>query len=132
MAIRLNLEIKAHQYAEALKTWEGLEKVGADETTKALFRPTVDRLQKLRSDNSSYAISGLLASQGSWHLHLFKRHFQAVVSDGYISQVKLRCDRHYVYFNFDPTLQYKVDSKYGECAIELLGAPGTHFQLVQS
>ncbi len=132
LATRLNLELKMREYAEALKTWEGMRTVGVDEHTMALFKPGVDRLQKIRLDDSSYAISGLLTPAGSWHLHLFKRHFKAVVSGGYISQVKLRCNRHYVFFNFDPTLLYKVDSKYGDCAIELLGAPGTHFQLVQS
>ena len=129
---RLKLEMKAHLYAEALTTWKGMEKVGVDETTKTHFQQTVDQLQQLRSDNSPYAVSGLLTSTGNWHLHLFKRRFQAVVSDGYISQVKLRCEKRYVFFTFDPSLQYNVDAKYGDCAIELLGAPGTHFQLVQS
>jgi TonB family protein len=132
MLTRLKLEMKARQFAEALTTWKGLEKVGVDKSTEALVLPMVDQLQKLRSDDSSYAVAGLLTSAGSWHLHLFKRHFEALVSDGYISQVKLRCDKHYVFFTFDPTIQYKVDAKYGDCAIELLGAPGTHFQLVQS
>jgi hypothetical protein len=132
LATRLNLEMKGCYYAEALKTWQGLEKLGVDANTKALFQPTVDRLQTLRLDTSSYTISGWLNPEGSWHLRLFKRHFQAVVSDGYISQVKLRCDTHYVYFDFDPSLQYNVNPKYGSCSIELLGTPGAHFQLVQS
>ncbi len=69
--------------------------------------------------------------EGTWHVHLFKRHFQAEVAEGYISQVKLRCQKHYVFFAFDPKLQYQVDSKDGDCSMELLGAPGTRFKLMQ-
>jgi len=71
-------------------------------------------------------------SEGKWYLHLFKRHFRAVVSEGYIAQVKLRCDKGYVTFAFDPTLQYHVPDKDGDCSIELEGAPGTRFKLIQS
>jgi hypothetical protein len=45
--------------------------------------------------------------------------------------VKVRCDKQYVVFTFDSALQYEIDSKYGECSIELNGAPGTQLKLVQ-
>ena len=82
------------------------------------------------SDGSTYEVSGSITDTG-WHLHLFKRHFRAVVSEGYISQVKLRCAKNYRYFAFDPTLQYEINSKDGDCAIALDGAPGTQFKLTQ-
>jgi TonB family protein len=129
---RMKLEVQAREYAEALITWKRLQKLDVDKSTMTLIQPIVDQLQKLRSDGSTYAVPGLLTPEGRWYLHLFKRHFSAVVNDGYISQVKLRCEKHYVFFAFDPSLQYEVDAKYGDCSIELLGAPGTHFQLVQS
>jgi len=66
-----------------------------------------------------------------WSLKLFKRRFRIEVAEGYISQVKLRCDKGYLYFAFDPKLRYTVDDKYGVCMMELLGAPGAKFTLFQ-
>jgi TonB family protein len=126
----IKLELTAREYAEAMITWHRLEKMGIDAGTAAVLKPIIDKLEKIRSDATSYDVSGLMP-EGTWHLHLFKRHFQAVVSEGYISQVKLRCDKRYVYFAFDPTLKYETADGTGKCAIELDGAPGTKFKLIQ-
>jgi hypothetical protein len=45
--------------------------------------------------------------------------------------VKLRCQKHYVSFTFDAKLSYDVASKDGDCHMEMVGAPGTRFVLVQ-
>jgi TonB family protein len=127
---RMKLEMNAHEYAEVMTTWKLLEKLGVDKSTESRILPVIDQLQKLRSDDSAYEVTGRMP-EGRWFLHLFKRHFQAVVSEGFISQVKLRCDKRYVYFSFDPKLEYEVASAYGNCSVELEGAPGTKFKLLQ-
>jgi hypothetical protein len=90
----------------------------------------MERLKQIRSDSSSYDVQGLMP-EGRWYLGLFKRHFEAVVTEGSISQVTLRCQRSHVLFAFDPKLQYEVPSGYGSCSIEMQGAPGTRFRLIQ-
>jgi TonB family protein len=126
----IQLELKTHEYAEATITWKRLEKLGIDKNTATQLKAAVEKLETLRSDDSAYEVSGLI-SERNWYLHLFKRHFRAVVSEGYISEVRLRCDKRYVFFPFDSTLQYQVTSKDGSCSIELAGAPGTRFKLIQ-
>jgi TonB family protein len=126
----IQLELKTREYAEAIVTWKRLEKLGVDKNTATQLRPVVEKLDRLRSDDSAYEVSGLI-SERNWYLHLFKRHFRAVVSEGYISEVRLRCDKRYVFFPFDSTLQYQVTSKDGNCSIELAGASGTRFKLIQ-
>jgi TonB family protein len=128
---RMKLELNAHQYAEVMTTWKRLKKSGVDKATESQVLHVIDQLQKLRSDDSAYEVTGRIMPEGRWFLHLFKRHFQAVVSEGSLSQVKLRCDKRFVYFTFDPKLQYEVESSYGNCGVELEGAPGTQFKLVQ-
>jgi TonB family protein len=127
---RMKLELKTHDYVEVLQTWKRLQKLGVDQDTQARILPVIEQLQKLRSDDSRYEMVGQMP-EGSWFLHLFKRHFQAIVSDGFIEQVKLRCDKRYVYFNFDPKLEYQVANGYGNCSVEFDGARGTKFKLVQ-
>jgi hypothetical protein len=127
----MQLELNSREYAEAITTWKRLEKSGIDKDTAARAKPALDKLERIRTDDSAYAVSGLISDR-NWYLHLFKRHFQAVVSEGYISEVRLRCDKRHVFFTFDSTLQYEVASKDGNCSIELVGAPGTRFKLIQS
>jgi hypothetical protein len=107
-----------------------LERVGIDKAPAAQIRETIATVERIRTDDSAYAISGQI-SDSNWYLHLFKRHFRAVVSEGYISEVRLRCDTRHWFFPFDASLQYEITSKDGECSIELLGAPGTQFKLIQ-
>lgn len=130
LQVSLQLQVKQALYAEALDTYQKLQKLGMDKATSARLEPLVAQLQKIRGDDSSYAVSGTMP-EGSWNLHLFKRHFQAEVSEGYLSQVKLRCEKNYVFFTFDPNLQYQIASKDGDCHMELIGAPGTKFKLFQ-
>ena len=126
--IRLHLQLRL--YAEALDTYKKFQKEGIDAKTDARLKPVSEKLAKIRADDSSYVISGEMP-QGEWFLHLFKRHFRAEVTDGFISQVKLRCQKHYVSFTFDAKLSYDVASKDGDCYMEMIGAPGTRFSLVQ-
>jgi TonB family protein len=127
----LQLELKTNEYAEALDTWKRLKKVGIDRDAAAQFQPLIDAAETLRSAEREFEVSGSLSEEGQWYLHLFKRRFRAVVNSGYISQVKLRCNKDYVYFAFDSRRSYEIPGDSSKCAIELDGAPGTHFKLIQ-
>jgi hypothetical protein len=77
-------------------------------------------------------MSGTIEDLGSWGVQLFRRHFSVTAATGAVSQVKLKCTRGLVSFAFDPALTYHVMEKYGECRLELEGAPGTQITLTQS
>jgi hypothetical protein len=97
---------------------------------EAQIASVIEQLKQLQADNRSYDVQGVLPD-GRWYIGLFKRHFAAVVSEGYVSQAKLRCEKSHVSLPFDPKLQYEVPGRYGSCSIELEGAPGTRFKLIQ-
>jgi TonB family protein len=127
---RLRLQLNARNYGEAMTTWSRLQKIGVDPSIAKTVQPVIDQLVKIRSNDQAYDVSGIMDA-GNWSLHLFKHHFRAVVAQGYISQVKLRCAKGYVYFAFDPALEYEVHNKYGDCMLTFEGAPGTRFTLTQ-
>ena len=79
---------------------------------------------------SSYDVAGTMPD-GTWKLDLYERKFRISVTEGHISQVKLRCVRGFVRFTFDPTIEYSVENKYGSCRMELDGNLGTRFILTQ-
>jgi TonB family protein len=126
----LQLQLRLRLYAEASRTVGKLRKLGPDDKSAAELASLSDQLEKLRDDGSRYDLQGEMPA-GSWGLYLFRRHFRATVSQGYISQVKLRCQKKYVSFEFNSDLEYQVASKDGSCYMQLVGAPGAKFNLTQ-
>lgn len=129
-AARLGLEIKTHAFAEALADAKALLKTPLDGTLKTQITKAVSQIEALRAGDREYGVAGELAN-GSWNLKLFKRNFRIAVSEGSVSEVKLRCQKRYLSFVFDPKLQYRTSGDYGSCWMELQGAPGTKFTLYQ-
>jgi hypothetical protein len=111
-------------------TWKRLLHAGIDKDTTAKYQVVVADLEALRTNDSPYSLEGAI-TDGKWFLHLFKHNFQAKVTSGALTEVKLRCDKHYYFFAYDADLQYQVNAHAGDCSIELLGAPGTRFDLIQ-
>jgi TonB family protein len=126
----LPLELKKHEYGEAIATWKRLQKLGVDPGTVAKMTPIMQELDKLRLDDREVAVSGEIRN-GSWFLQLFKPQFRIEVSDGHISDVKLRCQMRYLSFTFDPQLQYRVSGNSGDCETQLEGKEGTRFEFVE-
>lgn len=124
------LQVGMRDYAGALTTWKRLLHAGIDKDTVAKYQPVVDHLETIRTDDSAYEVEGTM-TDGKWYLHLFKHNFEANVTSGSLTEVKLRCDKHHYFFAFDPKLDYKINPHAGDCSIELLGAPGTRFNLIQ-
>lgn len=126
------LQVSAQDYAGAMVTWRKLQSSKVDKKVLADWKPVVDQIETLSKDERSYKVPGEIESGSSWFYTLFKKRFQIAVQGGHLSEIKLRCDKKYVFFRYDPELQYKVSDKVGACAMELVGEPGTKFELVQS
>jgi TonB family protein len=130
LSAMLPLQVRARDFSGALQSFVKLQKLGADEALLATFKPTIDQINALKDNDRSFSVPGEIVD-GSWCLPLFKRKFSVDVTSGHLSEVKLRCERKYVFFAFDPTLEYKVSEKYGACLLQLTGDPGTKFKLMQ-
>jgi TonB family protein len=128
----LPLELRAKDFARALWTWDVLKKLQPDDAIIAQLQPTIDDATALRTDDRTYSVPGAIEPQSSsWFYALHKRRFQIVVASGRVSEIKLRCDREYVSFAYDPALYYRID-QHGNCRLQLIGEPGTRFELIQS
>jgi TonB family protein len=126
----LALQVRLRHYAEAQGLWASLLISGIDPGTIEKIKPMMHTIDQIRTLDRSYDITGSMPD-GTWTLHLYKQNFRFKVSEGHISYVKLRCSKGFVGFVFDPTLEYKVESKYGTCELGLDGDPGTQFTLTQ-
>lgn len=127
----LTLQLRAKDFAGALKTWETLQKCAPKEDVDK-FKPVLARVEALRTRDTSYSVDGEIDKGTSWFYTLFKNRFQIAVSSGTVAEIKLRCDKKYVFFRYEPDVQYRISDRYGSCALELVGDHGTKFSLIQS
>jgi TonB family protein len=129
---RLSLEVKLKDYGTALETGKTLESL-APKDIRDEVQPTMDQIIALRNSDKVVTTPGQIDPViGNWTSRLLKSNFALRVAGGAVSEIKLRCKKQYVFFKFDPTVRYSVSSKAGECSIEVVGDPGTSFDLVQS
>jgi hypothetical protein len=113
-----------------MSTWEIMLKAGIDQQTRSDLQPAVEKLNVLRTDDRAYAVTGQII-ESSWEYHLFKSWFHVAVSEGQITGGRLLCDKKYAEFKYDPALDYRVSSQFGQCALVLSGYAGTQFSLIQ-
>jgi len=124
------LDVVLGNFSEAMDVWSDLVSSGLDPDTKKQLMPTIEKLRKIQRESQPYKVSGTMPD-GTWKIGLFESNFRISVSQGHISQVKLRCLKGFVRFAFDPGISYNVASRYGHCGMELDGDPGTTFSLTQ-
>jgi hypothetical protein len=123
--------VAAHDYGDALETWALLEPYANSDMRKGL-QDTVDKLRAAQaSTNQPIRRPVTLGENGSWCATLFRNRFSIVVSSGAVSEIKLRCAKQYLLFKYQPDVQYSIGTKKDHCGIEVVGDPGTTFDLVQ-
>jgi TonB family protein len=127
----LTLQVRAKDFANAIKTWETLQKSAPEENLDK-FKQAMAQVEALRTNDASYSVDAEIDKGTSWFYMLFKNRFQIAVSSGKLAEIKLRCDKQYVFFRYEPDVQYRVSDRYGSCGLELVGDPGTKFSLIQS
>jgi len=132
-----SLEVRSRDYGAALQTWRKLKRF-ALRADRAELQKTVDQLMALRNSERPLVTAGSIHTDGAgpthqdgWNGWLFKNHFYIVVKRGAVSQIKLRCQKKYIALKYDPDTQYTVSANAGECGINVIGDPGTKFDLVQ-
>ena len=123
------LQVSTADYAGALETYDKLD---ANTKLKPAVVKAMAGIRKLATDKRAFSVAGEIDRRGTWYITLLKRHFTADVLTGKLAEIKLRCDRKYVFFRYESALQYSISDGFGRCQLELIGDPGTTFKLQQS
>ena len=126
------LQVGTRDYQGALETYDRILELQDNEELVAKLESTIQAIKEMKSDQSAYSLTGALNTFGHWELPLLKPSFSLDEIDGKLEEIKLRCERKYVFFAFIQEQQYLIPKSYGECDIELIGDPETSFTLIQS
>ena len=126
------LQLKLNDFAGALDTWDQLQATGVSKESVPKLQVAVDQIKLLQQKSAPYSVAGTIGDGSSWFITLFKKNFQIEVVSGRVAEIKLRCDKDYVLFRYEPEMNYKVADRLDKCQMEVVGDPATTFKLIQS
>ena len=125
------LQVETHYYNEALDTWKKLQKVDHDAQVIGQFKKVAAAIEASRSDPTAYAVTTTL-KDGGWFIDLMRSRFRIEVPQGHVTDLKVRCEKTYLSFPYDPQIEYHVPERSGKCQLQLTGEPGSLVRLTQS
>lgn len=131
MEAKLVIDLKTHRFGDALSSWAVLSKTAPAEQLK-LLQPAMAAVAALQNTHDPVRTSGEIIKGTSWFTSLFRRQFEVVVQSGAVSEIKLRCEKSYVFFLYQAGVRYDVAEAAGRCSMQIIGDPGTKFELVQT
>jgi hypothetical protein len=123
-------EAKAQNYSAALTQWNTLKALEKNPDALKSLEPIVAKIEALKTDPRPYSVKASLP-EGTWLFPLYRNKFFIKVLNGHVSTLKLYCEKKYVLFPFDPTLEYKIEVKFGNCSLGVSGDGGTNIELTQ-
>ena len=127
---RFRLLVRTRDYGTAMLAFNTLKQLDIDDQRREKLEAVARQLEALRENDSAYSVPGEVQADAHWLFHLFKDDFALRDVQGEIAELKLYCQRKFVFFRFDPSLEYRVHDG-GRCELRVVGNPGTTFQLVQ-
>lgn len=132
LASLFSLQVDVQDFGGALETWGTLQSQGLEPQARRTLEQAVAGIRALQEDDRAFTVAGSVGTSASWHFRLLKRRFAIDVQEGYVAELKLRCDRQYLLFRYSPDIRYQIDPAHGACLLEVVGDPGTRFTLTQS
>ncbi len=126
----ISLQLKAQDYGSALDTWSVLEPLVPPER-RAKFTSAVDQIKALQSGSQPLRYAAEIGERGSAETMLFRNRFGIDVVTGSVEEIKLRCAKQYLFFKYQPGVDYSIGKAKDQCSIEIVGQPGTKFFLTQ-
>jgi TonB family protein len=124
------LQVNLQDYGGALSTWTQLQKLISKEQHAKLLS-VVDQIKALRASDEPLFFPAVIDDRNRWRGKLFRNRFALDVTKGALSEIKLRCEKEYLFFKYEAGTRYTVTHPGDVCNIEIVGDPGTQFVLKQ-
>ena len=124
------LQAKDQDFGSALDTWKILEPLAPKEQRDALTK-VAEEIKALQQSTRPLHLPGVIGENTTSSTKLFRNRFSIDVTSGAISEIKLRCEKQYLFFKYQPGLEYTIGRHKDQCDIEIIGDPGTKFVLAQ-
>jgi hypothetical protein len=122
--------VKASDYGGALESWSTLYPLASPELRKDL-QTTIDQILAVQRGSQPVILPAKISDSSNWYGTLLRNRFSIDVKNGTVSEIKLRCEKQYLFFKYQPGIRYSIGQRKDQCGLEVVGDPGTKFVLVQ-
>jgi TonB family protein len=129
MAI-FTLQAKDKDLGGALATWAILDPL-VPKDRREDFAGVANQIKALQQSNQPLRYDAVIGEDSNWTGDLLRNRFSVDVTSGAVNEIKLRCEKQYLFFKYQPELQYSIGQQKDQCGLEIVGDPGTRFVLVQ-
>jgi hypothetical protein len=134
-AIRLKIRIDAAtgHYADALRWFAVLTKDQTLDPGDPDAKVITDVRARLATANSIGVTAKIPSAELSepWHYNLVRRNFSFTRIDGKLDNFELRCDQQQLRSAVSDKAEWHVPKDWSNCSLDVFGAAGAEFQLVE-
>lgn len=131
----LRLLIESKYYGEALELYHNIVR-----KQRGRFKPEVDaaygeaieKISDLLTSEQGFSREIRIKENGYTFVPMIKRKVQFDRIRGVLNQLVVRCKRKYATFKIVAARQFEIPKTWGQCQLQILGAPNSKAQLVQS
>ena len=128
---KLNLEVKRNYLSNALYTAAQLNDYDLSSRQLQYIVETAKQILEIRSGTGLIVVNGQIDKANSFHHSLLRSRFSFSEVEGDIAELRIKCEKGYLGFNYEAEIAYQVGKKFGECSLQVIGNPGTTFKLLE-
>lgn len=138
LSLRVRVEAKLGQYADAISAYGRLKKTaGEDDPAVLELQPLMDKVQAMVDGDAVLKTSAEIRKKGECYgcndSYIFKParpqfSFSDVV--GELASIKMRCKHKYYESKISDLVEWQIPETWGGCLIEIYGVPGTTFNIL--
>ncbi|RBP51151.1 energy transducer TonB [Arenicella xantha] len=125
----LKLMLDLGHNAEALKKYSEFSATNSDVSNA--FSSYMQKIKQIQQSDSVLERRVTLTPDGKAFLSLLKKSFVVELVTGSVDNFLIRCERRFARFEYNPEAQYDIPAAWGECEMQLNGAPDTLVSVLQ-
>jgi len=123
-------QAETNHFEEAMRSYYLIKNKHGDEAVSD-FKAAHEKMLEIKNGDTAYAIPAKTNGNGFWSINLFKSNLSINNKGSTINELKLRCDKKYVFLAFKEGDQYEIPKSWGACHLQVLGAANSEFDLIQ-
>ena len=131
-------ELKANNYASAIRDYEKLLRLGVDEQELDTLPQIFDSIYKTVASEIILATPALLHSgrqcddcKADWQYQPLRHNFTIADVQGSLANLEIRCDWKHVVDEAREGIKWAIPASWGSCRIIIFGDDGTSFSILE-
>ncbi len=125
------LELKQNLFADALLTYQKLEKTQGSEKTVERFKSYQQKVNAVVNGDKVFAVPATIGERGFAQYKLARSQFQIGKVQGQVDKITVLCDNKLNTFSYAADSAWTIPESWGKCSLYVFGNKDTAFNIVE-